>query len=614
MNAPDEIETVLTTSIALDKTIEETEAILAKQYATQKTELPANYKVTTTEYQEYECNNCDNTIQVERGKKPNTCPNCNAQNPRKITEDNPKIIKRTNYEYHEHELKTRETTLTLKIKPDETIFKINTVKNEFTPEAIQNAGFTQYEAQQIHEKLAQAETDYNAEQIIIPFNPTDCYTNAVAFYEKQPVHYDDTRAWYMWRSNRHAWVRVDETDILARFAGAVSNAAYTTQHTNKNELLESWRQISRQPRNKPEPFNEYWVQFGAQIYDARTGKLVCEATPAYFATNPIPWTPGESSDTPTIDRLFTEWVGEKWKPTLYEMFAYATLSKQALQRIFALVGSGSNGKGVCLKVLARFLGTDNIANTELKHLLGQRFETSAAYRKLALIMSEVNEDDMKNTGLIKTLTGEDRTRYEFKGHDPFSEESYATPIIATNTLPTTADETDGFHRRWLVIDFPHTFDINPHLLESIPEQEYHNLARRCLEISQRLLETGKFTNEGTIQERRERYQDRSNPVYAFINAECDTSDQDADIPFQEFLTRLNEWLKKRNMRTINALKCSKRLKENKFTTGKKGYWNGERQTTQTAIFGIKWSNSVLTSLTPKTEQKTVNQEDFYESR
>ena len=433
---------------------------------------------------------------------------------------------------------------------------------------------------------------------------------AKLFYDVQPIYYDEVKKWWLWNRKEYKWVMVDETTIMCAIEDALDEdeGNHTVQNKMKNETLEALRRIGR--RHAPEPMKPTWVQFKDQIYDIATGEHF-ESTPKYFASNPLPWKVGDSMDTPTIDRLLCEWIykpdyqDESWANTLLEVIAYSMLSTQPLQRIFALTGAGANGKGTYLKLIKKFIGTDNIAATELRLLTSRNFESSALYKKLIVFMSEVQEQDMKSTNMIKALSGEDPIRYEFKGKDTFQEQSYTTCIIATNALPTTNDRSAGFYRRWLIIDFPNQFEIRPNLIENIPEVEFENLAAKCIAKAKDLLETGKFTNEGSMEERNARYEARSNPLAHFINAFYD-EDTDGYTVFKEFYESLQVWLVNNNHRKLTTKATSNLLKELGWTvktkdirtsTGFQDEWGHEKVDwkTKTLIFGIRRKNELKTS-------------------
>jgi len=80
------------------------------------------------------------------------------------------------------------------------------------------------------------------------------------------------------------------------------------------------------------------------------------------------------------------------------------------------------------------------------------------------------------------LTGGDKIGFEKKNKDPFDDYNYAKMIIASNSLPISQDTSDGFYRRWLIVDFPNEFEEGIDILGTIPEQEYNNLALKITKI------------------------------------------------------------------------------------------------------------------------------------
>src|SRR3989344_1906558 len=275
------------------------------------------------------------------------------------------------------------------------------------------------------------------------------------FILESPVYYDENSLWWAWDDEKKSWLLVDDVFILNYFEDFFK---VKTEQVVKHSgfILKLLKQKSR--RHKPLEVPEYCIQFKDKIFDLKNKKEV-PATPKYFLTSPIPYELSDKSETPTIDNLFVEWVGEKWKPTLYEVLAYACLREQFLQTIIALTGAGSNGKGTFQNLLIKFVGKENCVSSNIKSLITRSFETSALYKKLLCVVGEVDSADLSNTNLLKQLTGEDLIRYEFKGKTPFSETSPTTFIIGTNSLPITPDKSDGFYRRVLIIDFINQFSI-----------------------------------------------------------------------------------------------------------------------------------------------------------
>lgn len=371
---------------------------------------------------------------------------------------------------------------------------------------------------------------------------------ARSFYDAQPYFFDKGGLWWLWNHQKCLWEMVDETDLYI----SIQTVAKDLGINIIKPLVRSQVEIAMQfyGREKaPMPFKKHWVQFKDQIFDLDTGSII-KSVPEFFSTNTTPYSVGDSQDTPFLDNLFTEWVGKENIGFLYDIIAFCLLREYSLNRIFFLVGSGSNGKSVFLKVLRKFLGNENCSGIELDDLL-ERFGTVVLHRKLACMIGETNFNVLSKTSLLKKISGGDLISFEYKGKTPFSEETYAKLIIATNSIPATTDITDGFFRRMLICEFNNKFTEQRDVFVEIPEFEYSNLALKCLYNLRRILLERTIRGEGTVEERKERYEMHSNPLKQFIKEECVVGDGNDSIPSFEFFERFISYLKKRGQRLID---------------------------------------------------------------
>ncbi len=382
------------------------------------------------------------------------------------------------------------------------------------------------------------------------------------FWKEQPFFYDKSKMFWIWDKENYKWILSDETDFLILIQKALE--IETLNSKTKNELIEGFRQIGRE--HLPEPNEKEWVQFLDTIYDLKTDRSF-KATPKYFFTNPIPFKVGEKEETPTIDKLFIDWVGEEHKQELYEFIYYSICQDRFMQRIFAFCGGGSNGKGTFIKIHRKFIGKDNCVSTELKQLAENQFETAIIYKKLLCIMGEVSYDDLKNTNIIKQIAGEDNLRFCFKGKTPFTSDNTCLGVCLTNSLPITPDKSLGFYRKWKVLDFPNQFsEISKDLIAEIPEEEFENLALKSLNGLKKLYKERKFTNEGDFDERIKRYEERSNPVMRFVEENCEEVAGEHTI-LKNFVNYCNVYLKKNHLRTLNVVQVGKILRNEGFSVG-----------------------------------------------
>mgnify|MGYP003132867914 CR=1 FL=1 len=390
-----------------------------------------------------------------------------------------------------------------------------------------------------------------------PFFIFEKEAQAIDFIKHQPLFYDRKDIWWLWNFKEKKWEITDKTDILN---GIKKLGVNTINSKDKVEILNALQQSGRE--NLPTELSNCQIQFKDKIINIKTGQET-EASSEYFSTNPIPWKIGESEETPNIDKYFKEWVGEEYVKTLYEVIAYCSCSEQFLQRMIALVGGGSNGKGTFIKLLKKFVGKENVAASELSLLSSNQFETSMIYKKLLCEMGEVSYDDLKNTNQIKKLSGEDDIRYCFKGKTPFSNCSPTTCIINTNSLPNTPDKTIGFYRRWLIVDFPNQFKIKEGLIETIPEEEFNNLAKKVISILKQLYENHAFTNEGDFEERAKRYENRSNPVMQFVKDYCN-EEAESYTSLKLFHKELVKFLVDNHLRMLSVKDVKKILTDEGF--------------------------------------------------
>ena len=270
--------------------------------------------------------------------------------------------------------------------------------------------------------------------------------------------------------------------------------------------------------------------------------------------------------------------------------AYCMLPDYPIHRAFALCGSGSNGKGCFINILTKLLGKDNVVSSSIENIMQSRFETSGLYKKLACLSGETNFGNISKTDMFKRITGHDPIRFEFKGKNFFTDYNYAKIIVCTNSLPPTLDKTDGYYRRWLTIDFPNKFTEVMDILNSIPEEEYNALATKCYELLRIILKNRVFSNEGTIEDRKKRYEARSNPMLTFINDNY-IRDINGEVIYSDFYEKLIDYLTENNFRKMSMIEITKILKSEGYETKNKSYKDENRTSSYKIIIGI---SSIIT--------------------
>lgn len=370
-----------------------------------------------------------------------------------------------------------------------------------------------------------------------------------------PLYYDRAGLWWKWHSGQKKWELIDEVDLMNNVTW--SSPANTINSKERGEILQALKQVARS--NAPHEPPKTVIQFGDELIDIETG-IREEAKALWFLTNPIPYKLGKKEDTPTIDRIFSEWVGKENLLLLKEIIAFCMLRDYPLHRIFCFIGDGLNGKSCFLKFLRKFIGEDNVCSTELDTLINSRFEVTRLHKKLVCQMGETNFNEISKTSQLKKLSGGDLIGFEYKNKNPFEDINYAKILIATNNLPSTTDKTPGFYRRWIIVDFPNKFNEQKDILSEIPEEEYNNLALQLVGVLSNLLKKREFHNEGTIEERMKRYEDHSNPLEKFLK-EYTFESFDGHIFKWDLSKKLNQWCKENRFREISDVVIGRKMKE-----------------------------------------------------
>lgn len=381
--------------------------------------------------------------------------------------------------------------------------------------------------------------------------------NVEEFYKKQPFFYDDSCMFWFWKKIERKYMMVDDVDMMNALDKILGLEGQTVTSKVKGNYLEAFKRVGRKKIPKEAP--KKWIQFKDNAISLKSGNIY-NVTPDFFFTNPIPWSIGETEETPTMDKLIMEWVGEKYVQTAYEIIAYCCYADYPIHLVFCLVGCGRNGKSKFLGLINKFVGKENICSTELDVLLDSRFESFKLYKKLICTMGETNFGIISKTSLLKKLTGQDLIGFEFKNKKPFDDYNYAKIIISSNSLPTTADTSEGFFRRWLILDFPNIFPEGVNILDIIPEVEYNNLAKKVITMLPKLLKNSKFTNQGSIDERKKRYIMASNPLVYFMKV-CCTMGDDEYSSYNELYTAYTTYLRKHKKRRVKMVEFKSALQD-----------------------------------------------------
>ena len=178
---------------------------------------------------------------------------------------------------------------------------------------------------------------------------------------------------------------------------------------------------------------------------------------------------------------------------------------------------------------------------------------------------------------------------EFKNKGYLDYLNYAKIIMGTNNIPSTGDKTIGFFRKWLIIDFPNSFPEDVDILATIPEIEYENLGPKCIGLLINLIKNRKFHNEGTIEDRMKKYEDRADFLQKFLD-EFVVDETDGYISKSDFYKRFKDWCIENKFRLLGENTLGRMMKEKEIASSRKrAEWLHDGRGGQMRIWaGIRW--------------------------
>lgn len=277
-----------------------------------------------------------------------------------------------------------------------------------------------------------------------------------------------------------------------------------------------------QPASKKIPFDN-------GVYNLETCDLENHKPEDNF-THKIDWDYDPNAQCPEVNNFLDDVLeSKKDKELILETIGYSLKAGYPYAHALLLHGKGKNGKTVLLKLWKKLLSQENYKEEELQQLENEKFATRWVYRKLGLFCDDLPSTRLETGSTLKSLTGGGETRAEIKGGDHFEFSSYATPVFACNQIPESNDDSEGFYRRWEIVNFPYKFVDNPLrenekqkrdkqlLLEEITkEEEIKGLINEAIVRLEIMEEQGGFQHKTDADSTRTVWKSYSSPFDQFI--------------------------------------------------------------------------------------------------
>lgn len=301
-------------------------------------------------------------------------------------------------------------------------------------------------------------------------------------------------------TNGYNYVTTDDIIILLN-----KNPAFYLNSISNKDVEEAITYIN--DRRKPQ-YNI--VKFNNCLYDMENFKIIKRDEDPIFTLIEVkhdynPLAKGDKIKEFLRSSLHQEGdseIEEQNRITAFlEMIGYLLTSGNRLNAFFIVTGIGGSGKGVAGSLITNIFGSENVGGLQLQELTpDNRFATAHLESKQVNIVHDSPNKPIRDTGLLKQITGYDDIPCEPKGKDKYMipKEEVPDMILFCNNIP---DFADGFEtaiiQRTVLFEFKNRFrgtdkqnkNLEKEILEDPEEMQW--LIYNGIEAYKKMVETDK---------------------------------------------------------------------------------------------------------------------------
>lgn len=372
---------------------------------------------------------------------------------------------------------------------------------------------------------AQLETAEN-----VKFHHKILYNPRTGFYE-----YQDPKV-HVW-SESGIWKKVDDEVIQGYIINALGKFATGGKVSSILKLVKALPDVHSDVPIRE--FNSHPIisfRNGALHIDINSGEAELKSHDLYdYVTVQLPYHFDKNAKCPQWEKFIAEITNnqEDAQAVLQEFAGYLLLPHCKFQKALMLKGGGSNGKSVFFDIISALLGgigkdSDGyVSSTEPSKWI-KDFRLMPLRNSWVNISNETESNLCGAEGMIKKIVAGEVLEDSYKHKDPIPFKTRSKLMMACNFFPTVNDTSDGFMRRWLIVELPMHFvdkdkvrpftndrELDPFLEDKLM-QELPGIFNWMLEGLKRLLKQKGFTKTKQQDALINEFRAVNNPLYSFV--------------------------------------------------------------------------------------------------
>ena len=183
-------------------------------------------------------------------------------------------------------------------------------------------------------------------------------------------------------------------------------------------------------------------------------------SPDLYIRNKFPVRLDKKAVCPKFSRFLNEILPDyEDRCTLLEMMSMVLIPHVNFEKAGMFIGTSSaNGKSTILKLMRKLFGEQNIISISLQNLIENRFMGQKLDGKLLNIYADINDKKITDLDKFKLFISGDLITVERKNGHPYEIIPKAKHFFSTNTLPEIQEDNNAVYRRFIIIEFPISFE------------------------------------------------------------------------------------------------------------------------------------------------------------